>query len=201
MLLKSICLLVLIVALCLLTVFQDRIKRSRWLYVVMTILYLGLLLWFTIIRRDRVQFPDSVVPFSSCWQITQVRWYGNGEYIFRAIIGNVLLFVPIGIIISNINNLQHPFFLSGLIGLILSSIIESVQYLMSLGVFEIDDIIFNTWGSLIGCSIATIIITKHKKKKQNSIIMCMPAIILIGLMFLICIVPILKELIILIKQG
>lgn len=199
MLLKSICLVVLIGVLFVSIMFRDKIKQKSLLLIVISILYFGILMWFTIIRKNSVSSFNSFVPFSSCWHITQVRWYGNGEYIFRATIGNVLLFVPIGLLIAGFFQFQHPFLLSGLFGFVISLIIELTQSYMALGVFETDDIIFNTWGALIGCSIATFILDDRKKQKRSRIFSLTPLIILIGLMVLICIVPISKEILIVLK--
>lgn len=66
------------------------------------------------------------------------------------VIENVLLFIPFGIFISlKWKQLRNPFVCSFL-GFCLSCIIEMIQLITERGHFQIDDIVTNTLGTLIG---------------------------------------------------
>ena len=77
----------------------------------------------------------------------------NSTEMYRTMFMNVLLFVPFG--------MSMPFILpkaskkrivkTNLYALLLSLIIESVQYILALGRTEVDDLICNTLGAAIGC--------------------------------------------------
>ncbi len=105
-----------------------------------------------------------------------------------------MLFIPIGMLVSNAK-VRNSFVFSGILGLLISSAIELTQYTMALGVFETDDIIFNTWGALIGCSFAALISSKSTAKSDRIIRSGMPLIVFALLMFLICAVLLIKYII------
>lgn len=65
------------------------------------------------------------------------------------IFGNILMFIPfgfLGIISPKLNQIKYLLlnFLAAII------VVESLQYFTRLGVFDIDDILLNTFGVLIG---------------------------------------------------
>ena len=63
---------------------------------------------------------------------------------------NVLLFVPIGFLIPLIIKKRTTICKMCIIGMLLSSFIEILQFVFKKGVCEIDDIILNTLGSMVG---------------------------------------------------
>lgn len=69
------------------------------------------------------------------------------------VIENVLLFIPFGIFIPlKWKQLRNPFVCS-ILGFCLSCIIEIIQLITERGHFQIDDIVTNTLGTLIGALI------------------------------------------------
>ncbi len=74
----------------------------------------------------------------------------NLSTLFYNIFGNVLIFVPLGILVPsiypNINRYLQIIYISFLISVTL----EGLQYITSLGVFDIDDIILNVIGGILG---------------------------------------------------
>ena len=69
-------------------------------------------------------------------------------YAFKNIIANILVFIPLGFFVSN-NNSKNVFkTLVFCLSVILS--IECIQLLFKIGFFDVDDIILNFIGSLIG---------------------------------------------------
>ena len=151
-----------------------------------------LLIWFTLLSRGDADTTPNFIPFSSYIQILQVRWLGWGEYIAGGIIGNVLLFVPVGMIAANLTKSKHPYLLSGMIGFVVSLAIEITQLTTARGSFETDDIINNTWGSVIGCSIAFVLIRKRKSLTDNLRILT-PLLVYLGIFIGVCFVPVIKE--------
>lgn len=102
---------------------------------------------------NRHQMEDNVVriqPVYSTWKMVEnflLYQYWNEIYI--NILGNILMFIPYGFIgwlFPKHNDLKTLliYFLSFLI------VIEALQYFTRLGVFDIDDIILNTFGVIIG---------------------------------------------------
>ena len=91
--------------------------------------------------------PPNLMPFSS------IRNYIIGRFgLLKAVInlvGNVVLLVPVGYLAAAI----HPKMTwkgSMATGLLLSITIEAIQGFFRLGIFDVDDIILNTLGVLVG---------------------------------------------------
>lgn len=77
-------------------------------------------------------------------------------YAFKNIIANILVFIPLGFFISNKNSKNVFKTVVICISVILS--IECIQLLFKIGFFDVDDIILNFIGSLIGMGINKILI-------------------------------------------
>lgn len=73
-------------------------------------------------------------------------------YAFKNIIANILVFIPLGFFISNKNPKNVFKALIICLGVILS--IELIQLFFKIGFFDVDDIILNFIGSLIGLLIS-----------------------------------------------
>lgn len=77
-------------------------------------------------------------------------------YAFKNIIANILVFIPLGFFASNKNSKNVFKALIICLGVILS--IELIQLFFKIGFFDVDDIILNFIGSLIGVGINKILI-------------------------------------------
>lgn len=82
------------------------------------------------------------------------RVVGQPE-IYRSMLMNVFLFFPLGLSLPSVfrkeSSVLKPILITVLFGLFLSVCIETIQYLLSIGLCETDDIICNTLGTAIGC--------------------------------------------------
>ncbi len=87
----------------------------------------------------------------------------------RTIGGNILLFIPLGVFLPVLNrkfNDLSSIFLSGIIG---SATVEGLQLLISLilgfnyRTFDVDDIILNTLGTVVGFCLLQLIMPQLKK--------------------------------------
>lgn len=112
------------------------------------ILYLALVVYLTLtMRLGTMTRTIQMVPLDRISQAVQERNWELAQHDFQ----NMLLFVPLGILIP----LLHPhrfdkFSYAFLAGVILSTGIETTQLLSRLGVCDIDDIIANTVGAVVG---------------------------------------------------
>lgn len=66
---------------------------------------------------------------------------------FWQMLGNVVLFIPFGLLLYILHKRAWVVLL---IGVLLSCSIEALQYLLKLGLCELDDVFHNTLGTLIG---------------------------------------------------
>lgn len=77
-------------------------------------------------------------------------------YAFKNILANILVFIPLGFFVTNKNSKNVFKALIICLGVILS--IECIQLLFKIGFFDVDDIILNFIGSLLGMGINKILI-------------------------------------------
>lgn len=95
------------------------------------------------------RFEINILPFYH----TYLLYINGGWLIFLYnLIGNILWFVPLGMFVA-IYGRQHSFQKILCISLLSSLSIELMQYLLNCGISDIDDVIFNTLGGLIGYTI------------------------------------------------
>lgn len=79
-------------------------------------------------------------------------------YAFKNILANILVFIPLGFFVSNKNTKNVFKTLVICLSVILS--IELIQLFFKIGFFDVDDIILNFIGSLIGIGIDKILINE-----------------------------------------
>ena len=114
-------------------------RKQNW---ILLALYGAGMIYLTVLSREAGSRWVSLSPFWS------YRLVPISPYFQRQVINNILLFVPVGTLLFRIrpkwNTLFSPFFVS--------LVVEVLQYLTGRGLFEIDDLISNTIGGLIGCA-------------------------------------------------
>lgn len=104
--------------------------------------------------------------------------------LFRNIILNILLFVPFGFLLPIYSDKLKKLYKIILIGFFTTLIIEAIQYITKIGIFEIDDILNNTIGTAIGYSIFMIYYNLKNKMNQKYIFIYIFLIIIIPIIFL-----------------
>lgn len=93
----------------------------------------------------------------------QLFWsYEVWEIQKNQIIANILLFIPFGVITGSLWKWK------GIIaGTVVSTTVELLQFVSSRGLFEFDDIVHNTLGTIIGVSVFVLIQRLVDKKRNN----------------------------------
>ena len=121
-------------------------KYERW-WLSGTLFWIFIILSATLIGRQVQAEPRKNLEFFWCLRLAlqtgKFRYWGD-------IIGNILLFIPLGLLIPlafpQLSKLYIVFFC----GMILSVSIELIQYFARLGILELDDIFHNTCGTVSG---------------------------------------------------
>lgn len=104
-----------------------------------------LILWVTLFSRLGSESRHFYPPFWSYRAILN----GSRKDLYE-VIGNIILFVPIGIV--SVLVLRLNITRTILLGIAISLLIESCQWFLWLGSFEIDDVLHNTIGAAIGAA-------------------------------------------------
>lgn len=164
--LKSICLGLVCASamLLILTVLKriDTVDRSEHRVVIKTvafflwIVYGYMVLGITFLCRAPIFGRQlSLVPFSTPTGNTRLMAYQ---------VENILMFIPYGILMPILLSACRKWYLCLLTGVISSICIETLQYMTMRGKAQIDDVLLNSAGMMIGWAIIHII---YRKKKVN----------------------------------
>ncbi len=106
-------------------------------------------------------------PFSSYRE----AWNSFSAVSWRNLILNIMLFVPLGFLLPLVSKKCRRFWVTYGMGLFLTLLIEGVQYVFRRGIFEMDDIINNTVGTMIGFGIISILSLIYAKvRRQKALI-------------------------------
>lgn len=87
------------------------------------------------------------------------------------ILGNIVIFVPLGVYFTLFNRRKTVLWI-----FLFSVIVEIIQYVFKIGIGDIDDVILNVLGGVIGIGLYQILwwIFKDKNKIWNIIAICAP---------------------------
>jgi len=66
------------------------------------------------------------------------------------LVGNVIMFIPLGYLLPNIWKKLQKFYKTALVAIGIVSVAEILQYLTGLGSFDVDDFILNCFGITVG---------------------------------------------------
>lgn len=100
---------------------------------------------------------SNVIPFKNIFgYIMGIDRY-NLDIIIHNTIGNILIFVPLGIFLPILFKKYKTFSRVFVSAMLFSTAIELLQFFLQIGQFDIDDIILNTMGSALGYSIIKMI--------------------------------------------
>lgn len=101
-------------------------------------------------------------------------WNVDRSGLIRDIILNIILFFPFGFLLQMLNKKNKLSLLQIFIPFVASISIEILQYIFSVGVTDITDVICNTLGTVFGAISYLMfnIIFKKNKVKANRILLC-----------------------------
>ena len=128
-------------------------KRDRLIAKIFFLIWLIVIVYIVFLNRSKFDSPQIiVVPFRSMRLF--FRYFSSNpkiglDYVEGAIL-NIMLFIPFGYLISILfSNIDH-WWKAVLCGILISLIIEIAQLLSCVGVFDFEDIINNTLGTIVG---------------------------------------------------
>lgn len=127
-----------------------------------------IILYATIFRADSYDEAPSFIPFSSY----KAAWYSGDINEWRNFVLNMLMFVPLGFILPLLSKKLRKPWRVYLSGFAFSLMIEASQLILKKGLFEADDIINNSLGTIIGYGLFVIAYSIYSKKFSKAVILC-----------------------------
>lgn len=108
----------------------------------------AVIIWITILGRDTKVASSTIYQSLGIFHFNLADITKNG--IRGNFLGNILLFIPLGIVLPVVSNKEQKCYRTILGGLTLSLFVETTQLITSRGYFEIDDMILNSFGTALG---------------------------------------------------
>ena len=132
-------------------------KRFRSAARVLFLIYAGILVYFLFFADwyghapgRAVRSAPNLVPFREIRRYLQRSYIIGRRLVFWNLVGNVLGFMPFGFMLPLLSDFFKKWYrvLSG--GFLLTLLVESVQLISGIGIFDVDDMILNTLGAFLG---------------------------------------------------
>ncbi|MBP3325970.1 MAG: VanZ family protein [Coprococcus sp.] len=131
-------------------------EKFRTVCFVLFIIYIVTIVYFLIFsdmfgRTPNYERNVNLIPFTEIRRFITYRGaaISNISFMFN-IVGNVVAFMPFGMLIRWARNKRTNAWIALLYSFSFTLLIETIQYISMLGVFDVDDIIMNTVGGMLG---------------------------------------------------
>ena len=138
----------------------------------LTVLFLGyiaLMIWLLFGQRSQGESGTenlNIVPFTTLKLYMNLLENSTNHYLVRHafinLVGNVVMFIPLGYLLPGVYKRAQNFFAMLLYTVVVIVLIETIQYITGLGSCDIDDLILNVPGVMIGWCIRRIGTSKRK---------------------------------------
>lgn len=112
------------------------------------------------IYLDRLQFRLNLIPFVETFKMLTDGWVT--AYSWYQVIANILVFIPLGFLAPLLFASFNKFWRVLMLGCCGSLLIEGFQILTPQNIVDIDDVIFNTMGAMIGYGVYLVFIKLAK---------------------------------------
>lgn len=113
-----------------------------------------------------LDYRYNLVPFQEIRRFWIYREKVGFLAAFLNLAGNVIGFLPFGFIVPVMHKKMESFWKVSLLGFMFSLCVETIQLITKVGCFDVDDLILNTLGAMIGCG-AFLICNKFRRWKYG----------------------------------
>lgn len=150
-------------------------KKTRLLGKILFVLYLAFVIYFLLFSDwygRSGTFQEYHYNLELFKEIKRFWYYRNQVGLLSVgmnIVGNVVIFIPLGFFLPMASR-GRSLFLTVFYGFGLSLLVESFQLLTKVGSFDVDDLLLNTAGSLLGYllfMVCAAIRRKNVRSKKN----------------------------------
>jgi glycopeptide antibiotics resistance protein len=147
-------------------------KHRKTGYLIAFVLYL-ILLFYLLFFSEKMgrtvvteQYRYNLTLFREIKRFYNLR-YAEPKMFLLNIFGNVAAFVPFGYLVPHLKWRSTSFFFTALFSFELSLCVELLQLVCKLGCFDVDDLLLNTLGGMLGYLIYRITHYFNRRKKRH----------------------------------
>jgi len=134
---------------------------------IMFYIYILLLSYFLFFSerygRDLVTKEYNLQLFKEIKRFLKYRKQIGFEAFVVNIFGNIFAFSPFGFFLPLLNKSYRKFYIVDILSVIFSLVIETAQLLLKVGVFDVDDILMNSVGGMLGYLAFFILYSVYKR--------------------------------------
>ena len=129
-------------------------KKIKGLEKYLFVVYIVILIYLLFLEREID--PEVGVNYEPFYSFKMFYPLLKSDYMpyrylaFENLFGNILMFIPMGFYLPSLFKKQKKFFVMLLTVICISTSIECIQFFTKLGTTDIDDIILNVLGAIIG---------------------------------------------------
>ena len=158
---------------------RKRAKAETVAIFVVFALYAAFLLRLLLLSRaPGSERSVNLIPFASIAEYVSSHSSGTGRIAFANVVGNILIFIPLGFYVSWLRP-RAPAWLTMLTVASVSVAVEIIQGVFAVGASDIDDVILNCVGGIIG--ILTFRLLSAILREQSQVRTAMAALSLLSL--------------------
>ena len=135
---------------------QQKKTAVRVTAVILFLLYVSVLIYLLFFspyygRTERfTEYHYNLIPFAEIRRYIHNHNASRVKLLLRNIGGNVLAFIPFGFLLPLVDENERGFFRVVGIGFLFSLTVETIQLLLMVGTFDVDDIFLNILGVVLG---------------------------------------------------
>lgn len=144
-------------------------KKFPWLRAILRLMlvgYLAVVLYVTIFRAGHAGWRHASLDLFRAWR---EAWNNFSEKHWLNVLLNIGMFTPLGILLPLMGKKlrKWPWMLGA--GFLTSLSIETAQYILCRGLFDVDDLFCNTLGAMIGYWLVMTVIRGAEKKPKKAL--------------------------------
>lgn len=133
------------------------IERKRW--ILGFVFYISIMVQVGVLSRTLGTIRTIVwVPF---------RTPGGDNLIALYALANLVLFIPFGVLVPKVIHSVNAFWKIILVALLTSVCIETIQYILACGYSQVEDVIMNVAGGVVGYLIIKFIEKRKNEKRER----------------------------------
>lgn len=160
---------------------KKRITKKNLIVYGMSICYFAIVFGAVFLNRGKFYNSVNLHLFSSYLE----AYHNMSMTLFRNLLLNIALFVPLGVFLPLYTQKLDKVYKVIPVGFLITLLIETMQYMTRLGIFEVDDILNNTLGVWIGYGLYKTYVNIKKKEKKSHLVGYLSPILIVILSFLV----------------
>ncbi|MBQ8559333.1 MAG: VanZ family protein [Tyzzerella sp.] len=145
------------------------IPIGRLLLYAVFIIYIVVVVGATMLRYSMHSYSGEIGEIYPLFYSYKEAWNHFSAREWRNIILNIMMFVPFGFLLPLVSKKFQVFWKTYLAGFLFTFLIEMTQLLLNLGICELDDLMNNTVGTMIGYGLYRLFVLAVKKWRKQEI--------------------------------